>query len=159
MIDDRLREDLVAYLDDELTPEERAEVERRVREEPEVARELESFRATDALLDRYPVPDRAVDLTERVLRRARRQGRLLRLRPLVAVAASLVILAAILVVLGGGNDTPAPVTKTDSTELAIENLHALEYMALLEEAGEDADALLGDVNLLLVVDASEVGEK
>jgi anti-sigma factor RsiW len=159
MIDDRVRENLVAYLDDELTAEERAEVERLVREDPEVARELESFRATDALLDEYPVPVGDVDLTERVLRKARRHGRLLRLRPLVAVAASLAILAAILFVLGDGNGEPAQDIDPDVQELAIENLHALEYMALVEEAGEDADALLDDVDLLLVVDASEVGAK
>ena len=159
MSDARIREDLVAYLDGELTPEERTEVERLVREDPEVARELESFRATDALLDRYPGPDRTVDLTERVLRKARRHGRLVRLRPLMAVAASLAILAAILFILGDGNDEPKPTVGPDETELAIENLHALEYMALVEEAGEETDALLGDVDLLLVVDASEVGEK
>ena len=160
MIDDTLREQLVAYLDGELPPEEASEVERRVREDPEVARELATLRETDALLDLYPGPTRQVDLTSRVVDRARRRGRLRRLRSALALAASILILTGIwLVVRDGGEPAPAPEPGEDAVEMAIENLHALEYMALLETTDQSdalAFALLESADLILVLDEEEV---
>jgi len=147
MITEKDREELVAYLDGELTPDERAAVERRLGEDPEYNREMESLRATDALLDLYVAPEPRGDLPERVSARAKPRGRLLRVSPAIAAAAALLLVAG-LVFLSGGNGT-VPETPLDTTpEAAIENLHALEYLALLDEVGEDADAILEDPTLL-----------
>ena len=151
MIETRDREELVAYLDGELGPEARAKVERRLREDAEYAREHDSLQATDTLLDLYPAPDPSGDLSDRILARVRAGGRLsrlLRLRPALATAASLLVVVTLVAVLArpGRDATPEPQVAT--VEEAIENLHALEYLALFEEAGEDADAILEDAGLL-----------
>jgi anti-sigma factor RsiW len=160
MIDDKLREQLVAYLDDELTPGEASDVERRAREDPDVAREIETLRETDALLDLYPGPTRQVDLASRVVERARRRGRVRRIRAALALAASILILAGIwIVVRGGGETSPTPEPGESAAEMAIENLHALEYMALLEQTDQSdalAFALLESADLILVLDEEEV---
>jgi hypothetical protein len=149
MIDRRDQEALVAYLDDELTPEERAAVVRRLGEDAEYAAELESLREVDALLDLYPAPEPRGDLAERVLARAGGLGRRLRLlRPVLAAAASLLVVATIIVALNREGPEPTPPGPAPTAEEAIENLEALEYLALVEEFGEDADAILEDPGLL-----------
>jgi anti-sigma factor RsiW len=154
MMDEKLREDLVAYLDGEVDAGERARIERLVRDDPEAAAELESFRRVDALLDAYPAPGRDVDLTGRVVTRARRAGRMIRIRIAAAVAAVLLVLAVLPFALRSRE--PVTPTTTGPEELAIENLHALEYLALLEAEGADADALLQDADLLVSLSAAEV---
>ncbi len=147
MIDTKDREELVAYLDGELIPDERAAVERRLGEDPEYAEELESLRGADALLDLYVVPDPRGDLVERVAARAKPRGRLLGMNPAIAAAAALLLVAALVVLTSGNGKLPeSPIDPT--SEAAIENLHALEYLALLEEVGEDAGAILEDPTLL-----------
>ena len=156
MIDVKTRENLVAYLDGELDPEEAASIERLIREDPAVDRELRSLRETDGLLDLYVAPELRTDLAPRVVARARRRRRMLRLVPAVALAASMLILAGILGLLSGGEPAKAPASVDSDVQMAIENLHALEYMALAEEAGEDVDALLEDADFILALIEEDV---
>jgi anti-sigma factor RsiW len=158
MTHDKRLEDLVAYLDGELGPGETTALEAELRDDPELARELDSLRKTDALLDLYPEPTLDVDLASRVMARTRRPGRLVRFAPLAALAAMLLI-AAFLVI--GPWTVPEPIPTppepAPAPELvAIENLHALEYMDLLDEAGGDAAALEADVELLLSLHEEEL---
>lgn len=158
MIDEKIRENLVAYLDEELDPEATAEIERLIREDPAVGREFRSLRETDGLLDLYVVPELRSDLAPLVVARARHRRRMVRLVPFAAIAASLIILAGItgLLGLGGGEPTRSPQNVDSRVQMAIENLHALEYMALAEEAGEDVDALLEDADFILALIEEDV---
>jgi hypothetical protein len=58
-----VREQLVAYLDGELTPAEAREIERRLAREPEVQRELQQLQQAWDLLDRLPRAELGADFT------------------------------------------------------------------------------------------------
>jgi anti-sigma factor RsiW len=150
MIDEKAMEDLVAYMDGELDAEEREAVDRRLRDDPEYAAELASLREADALLDLYAAPEPTAGLTNRIVARAGSaglRGRLFRLRPVLA-AAALLLIAGVLVLLQNDGTTPIVAPSASETELAIENLHVLEYMDLMDEAGQDVDDLIEDAPFL-----------
>jgi len=64
MICDRIEELLAAFSDGELRPEERAEVERHLRDCPSCAALLESLRTADAALARFPEIEPPASLRE-----------------------------------------------------------------------------------------------
>ena len=69
IFDDEL---LSAYLDDELTPEERARVEERMAADPRARQLLEELRAVSRAMKELPPATLGTDLRETVLRRAER---------------------------------------------------------------------------------------
>lgn len=63
---------LSAYLDDELTPEERARVEERLKADPRARQLLDELRAVSRVMKELPPATLGADLRETVLRRAER---------------------------------------------------------------------------------------
>lgn len=99
-------EELVAWMDGELPPDQAARVAGLVRQDPPWQATYREFLAVDAALDRLEVPPPSAHLTDRIVRAARRRqmaGRVFRaLAPLAAAAA--IILAVWL-----GSRGPEPV--------------------------------------------------
>ena len=152
------QEELVAFLDGELPQAEHAALAERLETAADLARELEDFRAVDALLDLYDVAPHLGDGVEarvrQVLKRETSQrvtpARVIRMYPLIAAAAVLLLVVGIVVSLmpddspdidrplGGTSET----ANTADAEL-FENLIALDGMdsgelALLMTADADA---------------------
>lgn len=98
-------EELYAYLDGELAPEEEARVRRALQDDPSAAALLERLQAADRALDELPGLEASPGFTARVLAAARHRarGRLVRLLAPVAAAAAL-----LLAVLGTGGGETAP---------------------------------------------------
>lgn len=63
-------EALEAYFDDEMSPEEAIEFEKRLQAEPELRQELESFKRCSALISHFPKVKVPFDLSKSVLERA-----------------------------------------------------------------------------------------
>jgi anti-sigma factor RsiW len=86
-------EQLYAYLDGELGPEETARVESALASEPALAAELDLLRGVDRALGTLPGHEAPDDLADRVLEEARRRGRgrLVRLALPLAAAAALAL--------------------------------------------------------------------
>ncbi len=106
------REDLSAYLDDELDAARRGEVERRVEAQPAWRRAHRELTAVDAALDSYTAPAPPAGLADRVLahtRRSVRRRQVLRVVGWVApVAAAAAILLIVFAVLSGPGETALP---------------------------------------------------
>ncbi len=119
-LEQREIEDLSAWLDGELAPQEAHRLEQAVAGDAALAEARRELQKLDELLEAYTVPAPADDLADRVasgVRRARRQAVVIRLaRWLVpAAAAAAVIIAAVLMNLAGTGEppsgTPAPIVK------------------------------------------------
>lgn len=68
-LDDRIREELTAYLDGELDEQAVADLEERLRRDPSLRRELEEYKRAWELLDFLPQPEPSPDFTTRTLDR------------------------------------------------------------------------------------------
>lgn len=68
-LDDRENEDLVAFLDGELSGEEAREIERRLSLDPTARAEADTLRRTWDLLDFLPRPEPSASFTEKTLTR------------------------------------------------------------------------------------------
>lgn len=68
-LDDRIREELTAYLDGELDERAAADLEDRLRRDPVLRRELEEYQRAWELLDFLPQPEPSPDFTTRTLDR------------------------------------------------------------------------------------------
>jgi anti-sigma factor RsiW len=68
-LNDRDHEDLVAFLDGELTDEQARAMERRVNLDPRVRAEADAYKRTWDLLDFLPRPEASVSFTEKTLSR------------------------------------------------------------------------------------------
>ena len=118
------RDELVAYLDGELSPERHEAVQRRLREDPDLAREADRLDRTWRLLDHLPdgTPSEAfVDDTMREVRRTdRRRARRRRLSWVGAVAS-----AAAVALVAVTFRSPEPV---EPSRDLIDNLECVEVI-------------------------------
>jgi len=132
-------EDLSAYLDGELSPDRKAQVEALLLREPAWRAELAQLKAVDAALDAQVAPPAPADLPERVIgyvRRAQRHGRLVkRLRVAGAVAAAIVLIAAALGRYVRPRTAPPPTRTADAR--AVQGNSAKQAEAELEETLRD----------------------
>jgi negative regulator of sigma E activity len=101
---------LSAYLDGELSPGERGELEQQLEARPQLAAELEKLRRLDGLLGVYNAPAPSGALRGQILRAAWSQPRrpaVLRMAPWAAAAAvAAAIVLAVVLGLGPGQDQP-----------------------------------------------------
>ena len=114
-------EELHAYLDGELSPEDAARVEAAAESDAALAAELAALRDVDRALDGLPGLDAPADFTDRVVRavKRRRRGLLLRIA-LPAAAAAALVLAVILPGKDIGNGDNAIFTTEEHMEYVWE---------------------------------------
>ncbi len=91
---EKTTERLGAYLDGELGEQEAAQVQEHLEACPRCAAELEELRRLDRLLSALPGMDAPEGFARRVRRAAERARRPARLRPVLARAAAMLVLAA-----------------------------------------------------------------
>ncbi len=134
-IDDDILQQLSAYLDDELPPDEAGRIGKLVEAEPALREELRRLRATRELLRSLPAASPAAGFTERVVAQAtagRQAGRPVLVRLLAAAAAVLVIAGAGVIALYHG---PGSRSGRDDRELASRTGDAVERGIPRESAG------------------------
>ena len=100
-------DDLSAWMDGELAPQAARRVERLVRDDPNWRRTHQQFQAVEAGMKLLPQPRPRRDLTETILRAARRRRRMIRAAEVLAPLAAAGLLLAVVLNWAGGPTTPA----------------------------------------------------
>ncbi len=142
---------LLAYLDDRLSPDERSGVDAWLARDADLRRLLDEHRRTWELLGELPVPDEAspgAGFRENTVQRAHREERLrqrgARRRAMGVLAAAALVMALVLVL----RDRPEPWARlTPEERHIVQNLELLENFDLLQQFETELD-LAADVEAL-----------
>jgi anti-sigma factor RsiW len=140
-LDDKEREELVAFLDGELNDDDAHKVEAKVNIDPKTRAEVEALRRAWDLLDYLPRPEPSPNFTNRTLSRvgAIRQTQAVGRRRLRAALVGVAWAAALLLALGAGYGGMTLFVRRGPTEQdLVRDLRLIENERLYE-MGEDLD--------------------